>query len=59
VDPRDLPRLRPISLPERAGALLLLGTTLIVGLWPGPLLGLITPALNSPLMQPLWNGAAR
>jgi len=58
VDPRDLPRLQPISLPERAGALLLLATTLIVGLWPGPLLGLIIPALNSPLMQPLCKGAA-
>jgi len=54
VDARDLPRLQPITVPERAGALLLLGATLLVGLWPQLLLGLITPALNSPLMQPLW-----
>jgi NADH-quinone oxidoreductase subunit M len=59
VHPRDLPRLDPISLPERAGALLLLGTTLVIGLWPGLLLGLIGPALNSPLLQPLWKGVAR
>ncbi len=43
VHPRDLPRLDPISMPERAGALLLLGATLIIGLWPGLLLDLITP----------------
>ena len=43
-----------ISLPERAGALLLLATTVTIGLCPGLLLNLITPALNSPLMQPLW-----
>jgi NADH-quinone oxidoreductase subunit M len=54
VEARDLPRLQPITVPERAGALLLLGATLLVGLWPQLLLGMITPALNSPLMQPLW-----
>jgi NADH-quinone oxidoreductase subunit M len=59
VDRRDLPRLEPISAPERAGALLLLGTTVIIGLWPGLLLGLIAPALDSPLLQPLWKGGAR
>jgi NADH-quinone oxidoreductase subunit M len=59
VHPRDVPRLPPISTPERAGALLLLGTTVVIGLWPGLLLGLIGPALNSPLLQPLWKGAAR
>ncbi len=59
VPPRDLPPLPPITLPERAGALLLLGTTLVVGLWPQLLLQFITPALNSPLMQPIWNGGLR
>jgi NADH-quinone oxidoreductase subunit M len=48
-----------ISVAERAGALLLLGTTLVIGLCPGLLLDLITPSLNSPLMQPLWKAGMR
>jgi NADH-quinone oxidoreductase subunit M len=59
VQARDLPPLPPITLPERAGALLLLGTTLLIGLCPGLLLDLITPSLNSPLMQPLWKAGMR
>ncbi len=54
VEARDLPPLPPITLPERAGALLLLAATLVIGLCPQLLLQFITPALNSPLMQPLW-----
>ena len=54
VDARARPRCERISLPERAGALLLLAATLIVGLCPRLLLDLITPSLNSPLMKPLW-----
>jgi NADH-quinone oxidoreductase subunit M len=46
----------PVSIPERAGAFLLVGTTLLIGLWPGLLLDLITPTLHSPLFQPLWKG---
>jgi NADH-quinone oxidoreductase subunit M len=57
IEAGDLPRLQPITLPERAGALLLLGTTLMIGLWPQLLLEFITPSLNSPLMQPLWKAA--
>ena len=56
--PPQPPHFAPISIPERAGALLLLGATLLIGLRPGLLLDLITPALNSPLMQPLWKGVA-
>jgi len=48
-----------ITVPERAGALLLLGATLLVGLWPGLLLDFITPSLNSPLMQPLWKAGLK
>jgi len=48
--------IEPISFPERAGAYVLLGTTVLIGLWPGLLLNLITPTLHSPLFQPLWNG---
>ncbi len=51
---RDAPHCQRISLPERAGALLLLGSTLVIGLWPQLLLQFITPSLNSPLMRPLW-----
>ncbi|MBA4146950.1 MAG: NADH-quinone oxidoreductase subunit M [Verrucomicrobia bacterium] len=47
-----------ISIPERVGAVVLLTTTVAIGLWPKLLLDLINPALNSPLMQPLWKGAA-
>jgi NADH-quinone oxidoreductase subunit M len=48
--------LPPVSTPERAGAVLLLSATVIVGLCPNVLLDLILPALNSPLMHPLWKG---
>ncbi|HEY3864001.1 MAG TPA: NADH-quinone oxidoreductase subunit M [Verrucomicrobiae bacterium] len=52
------PHCPPISLPERAGALLLLSATLVIGLWPQLLMQFITPSLNSPLMQPLWKAGA-
>jgi NADH-quinone oxidoreductase subunit M len=51
--------LPPISVPERAGAFLLLGTTILIGLWPGLILNLITPTLRSPLFEPLWKGGLR
>jgi NADH-quinone oxidoreductase subunit M len=54
----DVPHCQRITLPERAGALLLLGTTLVIGLWPQLLMQFITPSLNSPLMQPLWKAGA-
>jgi NADH-quinone oxidoreductase subunit M len=50
--------LPPISIAERTGACVLLGTALMIGLYPKLLLDLILPSLNSPLMQPLWKGAA-
>jgi NADH-quinone oxidoreductase subunit M len=49
----------PISLPEKCGAVLLLATTLAVGLYPRVLTDLILPALNSPLFQGLRTGAWR
>jgi NADH-quinone oxidoreductase subunit M len=49
-------QIEPISIPERAGAFVLLGTTVLIGLWPGLLLNLINPTLHSPLFQPLWKG---
>ena len=52
-------RFEPISMPERIGALILMATTLVIGLYPRFLLDIIVPSLNSPLMQPLWKGEAR
>ena len=48
--------LPPISLPERLGAMLLIATSVTVGLFPQLLLNVITPALNSPLFAGLHNG---
>lgn len=45
--------LEPISLPERLGAVLLLGTTLLVGLYPRLLLDWILPAFDTPLFAEL------
>ncbi len=46
----------PISLPEKAGALLLLATTVLIGLKPDLLLNWILPSLESPLMQAALKG---
>jgi NADH-quinone oxidoreductase subunit M len=46
----------PISLPERVGAIILIGTSVLVGLYPQMLLNLIAPALNSPLFDGLRKG---
>ena len=45
--------LPPISLPEQTGAILLMATTLVVGLYPRLLLDLIVPALRSPMFDGL------
>ena len=46
----------PISVAERAGAMLLIAATVYVGLKPDILLQWITPALQSPLMQAVLKG---
>jgi NADH-quinone oxidoreductase subunit M len=51
--------LSPITLPEKLGALLLLATTLLVGLYPRILMDLIQPALQSPLFEGLRLGGPR
>jgi NADH-quinone oxidoreductase subunit M len=43
----------PVTWPERVGALLLLGASLVIGLYPQLLLNWITPAWSSPLFA-LW-----
>lgn len=51
--PHPLP---PITWPEKAGALLLLGATIYLGLSPDTLLDWIRPALQAPLFQTLFAG---
>ncbi|NYF78110.1 NADH-quinone oxidoreductase subunit M [Granulicella arctica] len=46
----------PISFPERLGALILIGTSIAIGLYPQILLKVITPALNSPMFEGLRKG---
>jgi NADH-quinone oxidoreductase subunit M len=46
-----------ITLPERLGAIILIGTSVLVGLYPQMLLDLIVPALNSPLFDGLRKGS--
>jgi NADH-quinone oxidoreductase subunit M len=48
--------MEPISLPERLAAVMLLATTLIVGIFPGLLLDWIRPAFESPLFDRLLRG---
>ena len=46
----------PVTWPEKAGAVLLLASTLLIGLRPDLLLDWINPALQSPLMQAALKG---
>jgi len=47
--------LEPITVPERVGAVLLIGASLAVGLYPRLLLDWIVPSLNSPLFSRIWS----
>ena len=49
--------LPPISLPERLGAIILIGAGVLVGVYPQLLLNIIVPALNSPLFDGLRKGS--
>jgi NADH-quinone oxidoreductase subunit M len=51
--------LPPISIPERVGAVALIGASVVVGLYPQVLLHVIIPALHSPLFDGLWKGRAQ
>jgi len=50
--------LGPISIPERIGAVILIGATLAIGLYPRLLLDLIEPSFNSPLFEGLRKAGA-
>ncbi|MDR1496947.1 MAG: NADH-quinone oxidoreductase subunit M [Puniceicoccales bacterium] len=54
---RHLPE--PVTLPEKVGAALLIGASVIVGICPGLLIDWIVPALASPLMQISTQGGVR
>jgi NADH-quinone oxidoreductase subunit M len=47
------PELDPITIPERVGAAMLIGTALLIGLYPRLLLDLIGPSFNSGLFDEL------
>ena len=59
ISSADSPPLPPTTWPERLGAVLLLAVSVAVGVYPGLLLDWIVPALQSPLMQIISNGAAQ
>ena len=45
-----------ISIPERLGAVMLIGVSLLIGLYPQLLLDVIVPSFDSPLFDWLWRG---
>ena len=45
--------LEPISVPERLGAFMLIGASLVIGLYPSLLLNRIVPSFSSPLFEGL------
>jgi NADH-quinone oxidoreductase subunit M len=47
--------LQAISIPERVGGILLMGTSLVIGLYPRLLLDLIVPSFNTPVFAGLRN----
>ena len=49
--------LEPITVPERCGAAMLIGCTLLIGLFPRLLLELIGPSFASPMFEGLRKGA--
>ncbi len=51
--------MQAISVPERLGAVMLIGVSLLVGLYPRLLLDVITPSFNSPLFEWLRKGGAQ
>ncbi len=56
ADENSPPTLEPISIPERLGAMLLIGASLLVGLYPRLLLDLILQSFALPLFEGLPKG---
>jgi len=57
-DEHDHP-LEPITMPERFGAVMLIGASLVIGLCPGLLMNWIEPCFKSSLFARLLNGGAQ
>jgi len=57
--PQAAPDGDSISTPERLGAALLMGTTLLLGIYPRLLLDWIVPAVQSPLFENVLKGGGR
>jgi NADH-quinone oxidoreductase subunit M len=51
------PLLSPITFPARLGAVILIASSVLIGLYPQVLLNVIVPALNSPLFDGLRKGS--
>ncbi len=51
--------LEPISIPERIGAVMLIGVSLLIGLFPRLLLDVIVPSFDSPLFDWLRKGGVQ
>jgi len=51
--------LDPISMPEKIAAVMLLGASLVIGLYPTLLMNWIEPCFRSPLFARLLNGGAQ
>jgi len=49
--------LPPITIPEKLGAIILIASSILVGVYPQFLLNIIIPALNSPLFSGLRTGS--
>ena len=50
---QSTPSLPGLTVQEKAGAILLIGTSLVIGVYPRLLLDIIAPSLQSPLLKPL------
>ena len=48
-----------ITFPERLGAIILIATSVTIGLFPQLLLRIIVPALHTPLFDGLWKGTGQ
>jgi NADH-quinone oxidoreductase subunit M len=58
-DPNAGHAVEPISVPERIGALILIGASLLIGLYPRLLLDVIVPSFQSPLFHWLKVGGGQ
>ena len=53
------PAMENISIPERIGAVILIGASLLIGLYPRLLLDVIIPSFDSPLFDWMRKGGGQ